>query len=38
MREFVSGKMIKQTSERLKVPLKDALCVLVLDDFYDSLK
>lgn len=30
--------MMKQTSDKLKIPQKDALVVLALDDFWDYLK
>ena len=36
MRDFVASKIVNETSKRLKIPLKDALCVLVLDDFWDD--
>lgn len=38
MRQYISAKVINETAKKLKVPLKDATCILVLDDFYDSIK
>jgi phage-related protein len=35
---MVSGKMIKQVSDKLGVTQKDALCILVLDDFWPDVK
>lgn len=37
MKQFVASKMVKKVSTDLKCPLKDALCILVLDDFYDDV-
>lgn len=34
----MANKIIKQTAVSLKCPLKQALCVLCLDDFWDNLK
>lgn len=36
--QFISGKIVHSVSKKLKVPLKDAMCILVLDDFMDTLK
>lgn len=36
--QYISGKVIKQTAQKLKIPLKDAMCMLVLDDWFDQLK
>jgi hypothetical protein len=30
--------MIKATADRLKIPMKDATVILVLDDFWDDVK
>lgn len=38
MREFISGKVIRQVSKELEIPMKDATCILVMDDFFDDLK
>lgn len=38
LREFIGQKMVKEFSVKRKIPLKDALAVLVLDDFWDDAK
>lgn len=36
--QYIAGKVIHSTANKLKVPLKDAMCILVLDDFIDDAK
>lgn len=38
MMSALSGKLVQVTAEKYKIPLKDALVILLLDDFWDSLK
>jgi len=38
IRSMISGKMIKKVSDDLKVPMKDAMCILLLDDFWSDVK
>lgn len=38
LKGFMSNKIIKQTSETLKVPYKQALAILAMDDFWDDAK
>ena len=38
MRKAVADKVIKKVSTELGIPLKQALCVILLDDFWSSVR
>lgn len=33
IRQAIAGKVIQKTAQDLKIPLKDAMIVLILDDY-----
>lgn len=38
MMQMMASKIVHETSHKLKIPAKDALCMLVMDDFWNDLK
>lgn len=34
----IANKVVNQTAKQLQIPMKDAMCILVLDDFWNDLK